>query len=326
MKKRFWAILMCIGMVICMTACGGGKEEETISVESAASVANGNLKADSTVIAVGGTKVNYNEYKAYYYFMKNSYDDILGDGIWDYTKAIDGNKSLGQEAVEAVLRLMIQVKIINREAAVQKITLATDEKEEAAHNAKTICDSLSEEEKQANGLDVNTLTRIFEENKLTQKMYNVEIAKVSATLTAEQIKTAKVQLIYLKANNKNKEEIKKKAEQIYQTVANGNESFYAVAKQYTENSEIETLIGGSDSRTQLRTAVLALKSGQISGVVEENDGYYIAHCIETDSAALQQEYRNEVVQKRQIDAFQKAYKEWSKKYEVKVSKALLVRE
>ena len=58
----------------------------------------------------------------------------------------------------------------------------------------------------------------------------------------------------------------------------------------------------------------------------EKDGYYLARCIQADSPELEQEYRNEVVQQKQIDAFQKVYKKWSQKYEVKVSKALLVRE
>lgn len=326
MKYRFLAILLCVAMTVCLTACGGGDEKEEISTESAVAVSNNHLDVDSTVIAVGKTKVAYNEYKAYYYFMKNSYESVIGEGIWNYTKAIAGDKSLGQEAVEAVLRLIIQVKIINREAAAQKVELATDEKEEAAHNAKTLCDSLSEEVKTANGLDVKTLTRMLEENKLTQKMYNIEIGKVNANLTPEQIKVAKVQLIYLKANDKNREQVKQKAEQLHQSLVSSATGFYAAAKQHTEADEIETMIGGSDSRTQLKQAVIGLQEGQISPVVAEKDGYYLARCIQADSPELEQEYRNEVVQQKQIDAFQKVYKKWSQKYEVKVSKALLVRE
>ena len=68
---------------------------------------------------------------------------------------------------------------------------------------------------------------------------------------------------------------------------------------------------------------MALKKGQISNVIEENNGFYIAFCVKQDSAELQQQYRNQVVQDKQTEAFQKAYKNWSDKFQVKVSKALL---
>lgn len=325
MKYRFLAILLCVGMMLCLTACGSGEEKEEISTESAASVSNNRLGADSTVLAVGKTKVTYNEYKAYYYFMKNSYESVLGEQIWSYAKATPNAKTLGQEAVEGVLRLMIQVKIINREAAALKVALETDEKEEAAHNAKTICDSLSEDVKAANGIDVKTVTRILEENKLTQKVYNVEIGKVNANLTPEQMKAARVQLIYLKADAKNKEQIRQKAEQLRQSIAaEGGNSFYKVAKENTEGDELETIVGGSDSRINLANAAVVLKKGQMSAVVEEKDGFYLAYCIAQDSPELQQEYRNQVVADRQIETFQKVYEKWSQKYEVKISRALLV--
>ena len=169
---------------------------------------------------------------------------------------------------------------------------------------------------------IGTGFRIFIEGENN----NIEIGKVNANLTPEQIKVAKVQLIYLKANDKNREQVKQKAEQLHQSLVSSATGFYTAAKQHTEADEIETMIGGSDSRTQLKQAVIGLQEGQISPVVAEKDGYYLARCIQADSPELEQEYRNEVVQQKQIDAFQKVYKKWSQKYEVKVSKALLVRE
>ena len=41
------------------------------------------------------------------------------------------------------------------------------------------------------------------------------------------------------------------------------------------------------------------------------------------SAALQQQYRNQLVSEKQTESFQKTYKIWSDKFDVKVSKALL---
>lgn len=325
MKYKIIAMLICVSMCLVLTACGGGEApEETTSTEKAVSVSNSKPDVESVVISVGKTTVNYNEYRAYYYFMKNPFEGIFGDEVWNYNKAGTAGKTLRQEAVEAVLRLIIQVKVICKEAALQKVTLGTDEKEQATHSAKTLCDSLSDDVKEQNGLDVNMLTRIFEENKLAQKMYNIEIGKVNANLTAEQVKAARVQLIFWKADDKNRAEVKKKAEQVRQSLAGSQGNFYSVAKSNTEAQEIETLVGASDERTNLAKAVLGMSQGAISNVMDEKDGFYIAYCVEPDSKEIEEQYRNQVILEKQTKAFQDAYEGWSEQFEVKVSKALLV--
>lgn len=323
MKRKILAILLCMSMCLGMTGCGEEAPEETSSSERAVSVSNNNLKPDSSVVAVGKTAVSYDEYRTYYYFMKNQYEDTLGTGVWQYDKTGEEGKTIGQEAIETVLRLIIQVKVICKEAAIENVTLGTDEKEEAAYNAKAAYDGIGEQERTENGIELKLLTKIFEENKLTQKMYNVEIGKVNVQLTEEQIQAAKVQLIYRQANDKNRADVKAQTEQLRKSLDTSQTSFYTVAKQNSQADEIECIVGNSDSRTNLAKAVTALRQGQVSQVIEESDGFYIAYCVQTSSADLQEEYRNQVVQEKQTEAFQKAYKTWSDKFEVKVSKALL---
>lgn len=326
MRYRLLAIMISISMCLGLSACGSGEEpEETTSTEKAVSVSNNKLNQDSIVISVGKTTISYNEYCAYYHFMENPYKDLLNEEVWKYTKANSSGKALGQEAIEAVLRLIIQVKVICKEAALQNVTLGTDEKEQAAHNAKTVFDSMDDAVKKQYGIDIKELTRIFEENKLAQKMYNIEIGKVNANLTAEQIKAARVQLIYWKADDKNRAEVKKRAEQVHQSFTGTKNNFYSIAKNNTEAAEIEVLVGASDTRTSLAKTVLGMKKGAISNVIGEKDGFYIAYCVEPSSKAVEEEYKNQVVLQKQTQAFQEAYKGWSDKFEVKVSKALLVK-
>lgn len=325
MKYRILAVMISVSICLGLTACGGGEDpEETTSTEKAVSVSNNDLDNDSIVISVGKTTVKYNEYQTYFYFMRNPYEGVLGEEIWRYSKADSEGKTLGQEAVEAVLRLIIQVKVICKEAAIQKVSLGTDEKEQASHNAKAVYDSLSDSVKEENGIDRGTLTRIFEENKLAQKMYNIEIGKVSADLTEEQIKAARVQLIYLRADDTNRAEVKQKAEQLRQSLKGTGKSFYTVAKSNTEAADIEVLVGGSDARTNLAKTVVGMKKGSVSAVIDEKDGVYLAYCVETDSKELETQYRNQVILEKQTQAFQQAYSAWATQFEVKVSKALLV--
>lgn len=325
MKNKILAIVLCL--CIGLTACGGNEEaEDTKSVtEKAASVNNGTLNEDSTALAIGKTKVPYNEYKVYYYFMKNQYENVLNEDVWKYTGAGEEGKSIGQEAIEDVLRLIIQVKVICKAAAVQGVTLAVDEKEAADYSAKKYCEGLNEQVKKENGITLGVITQIFEENKLALKMYNIAIGKVNVNITAEQSQAARVQLLYLKADEKTKVEVKKKADVLCQQAKTSNTSFYTLARANSEKEEIECLVGRLDSRTNLVNTVMGMKRYDVSNVIEEKDGYYIVYCVEPGNKEIYSEYKNQVVEERQISAFQKAYKEWSGKYEVKVSKSLLTK-
>lgn len=325
MKKKILAWILCMTMVFGLTACGGGEaaSDTTSESERAASVNNGTLKEDSTTISVGKTTVPYSEYKVYYYFMKNQYEDVMTESVWNQNGGTE--RSIGQDAVEDVVRLIIQVKIICKAAAVEGVTLAADEKEEADYNAKKYLEGIRDEVKQANSMSVPLLTQIFEENKLAEKMYQVVTGKVDVNVTEQDSQAAKVQLIYLKTSAQNKEQVKQKAQQLCQQAKSSATSFYPLAKANTQGDEIECLVGRMDSRTNLVNAVLGLKKHAVSDVIEEKDGFYIAYVLQTPNKDTNGAYKNEVVAERQTNAFKDAYKKWSEQYDVKVSKSLLVK-
>jgi len=322
--RRGLAAVVC-SLSLMLTACGEGEavQETTSTSERAAAVNNGTLSEDSVALSVGKTTIPYKEYRIYYYFMENQYAGMLDGSIWNYTGVLEGGKSIGQEAVENVLRLIIQVKVISKAAAVQGVTLAADEKEEADYNARQFCESLTDEVKQANGITQPLLTQIFEENKLAEKMYRVVSGQVDVNVTAEQARAARVQLIWLRTEGQDKAAVKQRADSLLQQANSSAGSFYRLAKENTQAGDVEYIIGQMDARKNLAAAVLGLKQYQISGVIEEQDGYYIAYCVKPSSRKINEEYKNQVVSERQISQFQKAYKEWSGQYEVKVSKSLL---
>lgn len=325
MRRKILAWILSMAVVLGLTACGGGEAatETTSETERAASVNNGTLKEDSTTISVGKTTVPYSEYKVYYYFMKNQYEDVLSESVWSQNGGTE--RSIGQDAVEDVVRLIIQVKIICKAAALEGMTLAADEKEEADYNARTYLEGLSDEVKQANSMNISLLAQIFEENKLAEKMYQVVTGKVDVNVPEQDSQAAKVQLIYLKTTAQNKEQVRQTAQQLCQQAKTAETSFYSLAKANTQAEEIECYVGRMDSRTNLVNAVFGLKKNAVSDVIEESDGFYIAFMLQTPNEETNKVYKNQVVAERQMNAFKDSYKKWSEQYDVKVSKSLLAK-
>ena len=320
--SSFTVAALMLSLCISVTGCGatGDKQEEVVAGEDAVSVDSGTLKNESCAIAVGDTAVTYEEYKAYYYFMENQYTDLLGEEV--FRRPANNDKTIGQEAIEEVLRLIIQVKVISKEAEKQGVVLEADEKEDAKYNADKYVSSIDEKTAAENGLTTQMVTKIFEENKIAQKMYYKVTGQVNSTLSEDQKNAYRVQLIFKKAEG-DKSLQRMEMENLRGDINSSDKSFYYHAKKQSDNKEIESVIGPMDPRKNLFNVVMTTRTGVVSTVVEEADGFYLAFVIEKPNEDLNNEYQNKVISDMQTDAFRKEYEKWSKNYDVEVSDSLL---
>ncbi len=325
MKRRIVGLLMAavIGCVS-LTACAGSDDAEknaqsTESAEKAGSVEKDNLSGDSTVIAVGNTNVTFDEYNAYKYIMMEGYENKLGVELWNYS--IDG-KTIGQMSIEDCLRMIIQIKVMNKVAAQNNITLDIDEKADVDHFAQTYFDKIPEDKRKENGITIDTFQKIFEENSISRKLYDVESAKAVAGVNAEELHGVLALLIKLPKTAENAAEVKAQADALVAEYPKFKGNAVKFAKEKTGSAPSEEIVGTRDERTTLAAAVIGMKAGDVSGVIEEKDADYIAFCLETGET-VDENYRSNVLAEIQSKAFETQYENWAKKYEVRVSNALL---
>ena len=293
--------------------------EEEVVHEKAAIIESDTVTGKSPVIAVGETTITYDEYKAYYYFMSSQYETLLTDDVWRYKT--ENDKTIGQEAIEETLRLIIQVKVICKEAKRAGVELEADEKEDADYAATQYLKDVSSSDKKNNGLSEDIITGIFEENKLAQKMYNVVAGEVETSDVSGAI-AYKTQLIFKKKGD-DAEKVRQKMEELKKEIASSEKSFYTYAISESEADDIETIVGSLDERKNLYNTVTVTKNNVVSQVVEEDDGYYLALILEKPNDELNTEYINDVISTRQTKAFQTSYDGWSENYDVEVSDLLL---
>ena len=78
-----------------------------------------------------------------------------------------------------------------------------------------------------------------------------------------------------------------------------------------------------DGRSALVNTALTMEKHSVSGVVEEQDGFYLMYCLKKNTRGLNKVYREQYITEQQNMTFQAAYETWAEKYEVKVSKSLL---
>lgn len=320
--KKVVCGLLVVAMALGTAACSSDDKEEDNApkAEKAASVSNGELKGDSTVIGVGSTKVLYDEYRIYSWFLKNQYEDLMSADVWDYSLE---ETTVGQNAIEDILRLIIQIKVMNKAAAEQNISLGVDEKEDIDYKADQYLATVPEEIQQENGITAEEMHKIFEENEIARKMYDVVTGGVEANVDEASMQAAKVLMLYLKADASDRDSVRGQANAMAAEFAGYAGNFYSFVKEKTGKGPEEVIIGKMDSRTNLITTALTMDRYTTSGVIEEDDGFYMIYCLKKNTSGLNKVYREQYIAGQQNVAFQAAYENWAEKYEVKVSKSLL---
>ncbi|MDR1701129.1 MAG: peptidyl-prolyl cis-trans isomerase [Lachnoclostridium sp.] len=338
--KRKICIIISVLLLLCTAGCSSSGESSPADIvtggkEQAGSVANGDLAADSVIITVGNTDVTYREYQMYSYLLQSKYDTVLDSKIWDYR--VQEDQTLGTEAVREIVRMIIQLKIIEKEAIKQNISLTVDEKEEITFNIGKFLVQVPETDKNKYHITEEMFQTVLENNVLARMMFDVVTGSVNTDITPEQERVSRVQMIYFMSNGTNKEnkEIKldaagktalfDKANRVRARALKGS-NFYTLAEKNTSISGIDFDMGPEDEPGEVTKTALAMKAGTISEVISTDDGFYLLRCISNNDKAAVEAHREELILSRQTKAFQDKYKEWTENYEVRVSESILERE
>ena len=112
--------------------------------------------------------------------------------------------------------------------------------------------------------------------------------------------------------------------------SNGNWYYYVENEVNTSynglNSDEETTemtFSKTTGEKEFVEQAFSLGKGELSEVIETENGYYILYCKEPYDEAKTVEYKENVLLEREKEAFQKAYKGWKDQYKTVVSETLM---
>ena len=109
------------------------------------------------------------------------------------------------------------------------------------------------------------------------------------------------------------------AQKIYERVTDGNEDFRTVAKEVSEDTEIDRKIGRGEYAAALETAAFELENGKISPVMEYNGNYYICQCVNDYDVEATQERKTRLYETRKNQAFRQIYSSFQQENKVNFS-------
>lgn len=300
--------------VVCLTgllAIGGltGCQRETKLVFTMG------LSGDQ-IFKIGSSICTRPEIMIYLTTFYNQYADAYGEEMWNYDF---GGVSLEEHVKDVVLSKMAQIKIMNIMARERDISLDTEEEKRVLAAAKVYYEKLNEPLIKQEKITQETAEKVYREYAIANKVYTTITESADMEISDDEARTVTVQAIFLKNwrldNNEKVRMSENETLDILKTAkellrrANEGEDFEALAAQYSDDKQVIKSYARGVVEPYFEELLFSMDEGDISDVIETEDGYYIVKCISTMDYEATQENKLVLAKQRQRKAFSDAYTE-----------------
>jgi foldase protein PrsA len=335
LKKAVYT-LIAAALIVSLTGCKEktedkqkGKVNNTPSVSETVTPTEAEETKENRgelVVTVGNNKVYYNESMLYFMFMKAQYEAYFGDAVWSY-EVSDGT-TFEDQAKEEILNLITQTKIVVDKSEGYNVALTEEEEATVLENAANYFSGITEADKEKYGFTEDLIRKFYRENMIYQKVYDAVTMNADTEVSDDEAKQITVDHILLKTTvskdgkdepmtEAEKKTVRKRAVQLLKD-AKETEDFKKLAEANTEDSQVEYTFGKGEMVAPFEEAAFALKTGELSPIVETEYGYHIIYCVSDFDKDATLEKKEEIIEDRQNELFKKLYEEWSKNYKVEV--------
>ncbi len=255
--------------------------------------------------------------------VQNQYEEVYGDELWN--KNLNG-ESIEERIKEKVLAKVAQVKVMNLMATDYELTLTDEETATVEKAAEDYYSSLNSKEKELTGATLETVTGIYTEYALANKVYEYIIRDINPEISDDEARRVTVQHILIKTYaedaNGNRLEYTDRARQTAKDLAfeirnraldtENPEDFESLAAEYNEDDAITYTFGRGETAPAFEEAAFNLDEGEISDVIQTEIGYHVIKCINTYDIGETQQNKLKILQQRRDQVFQETYDEYVK--------------
>lgn len=268
------------------------------------------------IFKIGSAVCTEPELMIYLITFYNQYADTYGPEMWEYDF---GGISLEDNVKDVVLSKMTQIKIMNLMAEERNIRLTDQETQKVQEAATHYYEKLEKKLKDREDITEKVVQTVYQEYAIANKVYETITESADMEISDDEARTVTVQEIYLKTwklkNNEKvsmseeeKDAVKNRAEKLLERLKEG-EDFETLAAAESEDHQLVQSYAREMAEPELESVLFSLDEGEISGVIETADGYYIEKCISTMDYEATQENKLVLAEQRKKEAFSEAYAE-----------------
>ena len=239
---------------------------------------------------------------------RNRYEKTYTDQIWDVT--LENGQTFETYLLDQVQNFLKDLKTMNLLARDQEISLTSAEKDQIHQLSESYFNSLTSGDLAYMGITEEDVETMYQQYYMANKAVGQLTEEIDLEVSDSDAKVIEVLQIQVSDQEA--------AQKIYERVTDGNEDFRTVAKEVSEDTEIDRKIGRGEYAAAL-TAAFELENGQISPVTEYNGNYYIFQCVNDYDVEATQERKTRLYETRKNQAFRQIYSSFQQENKVNFS-------
>lgn len=303
-------------IIICMAAltfsCAGQKgDEQQIVLTSGFE--------EGEVFFVGSEKCLMPEINVYMRTSQSQYEHVYGQEIWN--RRI-GTQTLEQKLKDMALARLARIKVMKLMAADMGIELSEEENTRCLNAAKIYMDSLSPADIALMGIDPDTISDMYREYALADKVYREVTSNVNPEISDDEARIVTVRQILIKKadtdingrrieyTERMKQDAYERALQVHNDLKNGAD-FDTLSDRYNEDTQTEYSFGRDAALPQIFIdTAFSMENGSISDIVETDYGYHILLCENTFDVEETDANKEKILNRKKEEVFSKIYDEF----------------
>ena len=227
--------------------------------------------------------------------------------------------TLEESIKETVLAQLAQIKTMNLLAQQQGVSLDEAELEKAGEAAGAYFSSLNEAEQEAMQVTEETIRQLYSELALANKVYEYIIKDINPEISDDEARSITIQDILIKTYSQDgtgkrieyeesaREDAYRRAREILLLAEEEGNDFESLVVQYSEGEKSTYSFGKGEMEEAFENAAFNLETGEISGIVETEDGFHIIKCISTFNREETDANKIKIVEKRREEVFGQEY-------------------
>ena len=183
-------------------------------------------------------------------------------------------------------------------ANAQGVTLTDEQKELAQWAGEDCFKSLTDEEVSYLSVTQEQVQDIYEKYALADKLYQVLVQDVNEEVSDDEARVMEIRQIY----TTNEEQARKAVADLKEET-----EFSTVAANYNEADEIMLTLQRGMLPQEAEAAAFSMENGEISDLIETDQGYYIFYCDNKFDEEQTQIHKQDIVEQRKQEAFHSVY-------------------
>ena len=245
---------------------------------------------------------------------RNRYQNIYTSQLWQVEADPEGN-TFEEVLKDQMGRFLVELATVDQMAQEQGVELTSQEEDSLKSLSQEYYAGLTQEDLDYMGVAQDEVYDLYcmyyRADKMVEEMtqgQNLEVSDAEA-------KVIEIQQIVL--------EDRETADQVLELVQAEGADFASIAGQYSVEEEVRESIGRGEADAAIEEAAFSLEQGQISPVIQGNDGrYYLIQCINPYDQEATASRKAEMALVQKDGAFRQLYDEFLAEHPVEVSGAV----